>query len=211
MDPETLRIATSLRVGARICVPHTCRCGCLVDDKGYHLLSCCFNEGRVPRHSAINDIICRALKSAGVPSVLEPICLDRGDGKRPDSLTIFPFKKSLCFCWDATCVNTFSDTNLLNSAVAAASAAEDAEKRKRLKYPALVQRFQFEPIVIETSGVFGPSSANIIREIGHRVRGATGEPRGISWLKQRLSIAVQRGNAVTIMSSIKHLTNIREV
>ena len=159
---------------------------------------------------ALNDIICRSLKTAGVPSVLEPVGLDRGDGKRPDGLTIFPFKRGLSLCWDATCVNTFSETNILNSAISAASAAEEAEKSKRLKYPALVRRFQFEPIAIETTGVFGPSSANIIREIGHRLRNATGEPRETSWLKQRLNIAVQRGNAITILASVRYLTNHSE-
>ena len=133
--------------------------------------------------------------------------MDRGDGKRPDGLSIFPFKRGLCLCWDATCVNTFANTNLFNSAVSAASAAEEAEKLKRLKYPALVQRFQFEPIAIETSGVFGPSSIKIIREIGQRLRAATGEPRETSWLKQRLSIAVQRGNAVTILASVKYFVS----
>ena len=78
MDPETLRIAISLRVGAQICFPHRCKCGGFADDRGYHLLSCRFNEGRFPRHSAINDIICRALKSAGIPFVLEPAGLERG-------------------------------------------------------------------------------------------------------------------------------------
>ena len=28
---------------------------------------------------------------AGFPSQLEPVGLDRGDGKRPDCITLFPF------------------------------------------------------------------------------------------------------------------------
>lgn len=39
--------------------------------------------------SALNDIIKRALQSAGIPSILETAGHDRGYGKRPDSMTFF--------------------------------------------------------------------------------------------------------------------------
>ena len=104
---EELRIATALRTGSKICERYQCKCGKWVDEYGYHLLSCKFNEGRHPRHAAINDIICRALRSAGIPSILEPVGLDRGDGKRPDGISTFPFSQGKAICWDATCVNTF--------------------------------------------------------------------------------------------------------
>ena len=57
LTPEELRIAIALRTGSRICEEHRCKCGKIVDKHGYHLLSCYFNEGRLPRHAAINDII----------------------------------------------------------------------------------------------------------------------------------------------------------
>ena len=107
LSPDELRIAIALKTGLKICENHVCKCGRNVDEYGFHLLSCHFNEGRHPRHSAINDIICRALKSSGTPSVLEPVGLNRGDGKRPDGITIFPFSHGKALCWDATCVNTF--------------------------------------------------------------------------------------------------------
>ena len=37
------------------------------------------------------DVIKRALRKAGLPSVLEPPGLDRGDGSPPDGITVFPF------------------------------------------------------------------------------------------------------------------------
>ena len=81
LDPDTLRVALSLRVGARVCEAHRCRCGAQADDLGYHLLSCRFNAGRSPRHAALNATVLRALRRAGVPAALEPPGLDRGDGK----------------------------------------------------------------------------------------------------------------------------------
>ena len=98
LDSETFRVAVALRVGAAVCELHTCRCGQRMDVRGLHGLSCRFSAGRHPRHAALNDVVRRALKSAGIPSIMEPVGVDRGDGKRPDGLTVFPFSngKSLC-------------------------------------------------------------------------------------------------------------------
>ena len=208
LSPDELRIAIALRTGSKICEIHRCKCGKVVDEFGYHLLSCHFNEGRHPRHAAINDIICRALKSSGIPSVLEPVGLNRGDGKRPDGITIFPFSQGKSLCWDATCINTFGESSIIESAIEVGHAAAKAESAKRSKYPDMVRRFRFEPIAIETSGVFGPSTKNIIYEIGKRIAEKTGEKRETLWLKQRLNIAIQKGNALSILSLARHMTGL---
>ena len=158
LSSEELRIAMALRTGSKICERHQCKCGKGADEYGFHLLSCKFNEGRHPRHAAINDIICRALKSAGIPTTLEPDGLDRGDRKRPDGISTFPFSHGKAICWDATCTNTFSESSINETALEAGRAAEKAENAKRIKYPDLVRNFRFEPVAIETSGVFGPST-----------------------------------------------------
>ena len=88
-----------------------------------------------------------------MPSTLEPVGLNRGDGKRPDGLTIFPFSQGKSLCWDATCINTFGERSINDSAIEVGHAAAKAETAKRSKYPDMVRRFRFEPIAIETSGV----------------------------------------------------------
>ena len=206
MSPDEIRIAIALRTGSKICENHVCKCSKNADEFGYHLLSCQFNEGRHPRHSAINDIICRSLRAAGVHSTMEPVGLNRGDGRRPDGITIFPFSRGRNLCSDATCVNTYGEYSVNDAAVEVGQAAARAESNKRNKYPELVRRYRFEPIAIETSGVFGPSSKNIIHEIGRRLTERSGDKRETLWLKQRLSIAIQKGNALSIVSSAKHLT-----
>ena len=69
-----------------------------------------------------------------------------------------------------------------------------------------MRNYRFEPIAIETSGVFGSSTKKIVNEIGNRISEKTGEKRECIWLKQRLSIVIQRGNALSIISSAKHLS-----
>ena len=206
MSPGELIIAIALRTGSKVSEKQLCKCGRNTDEYGHRLLSCHFSEGRHPRHAAMNDIICRSLKAAGLPAILEPCGLDRGDGKRPDGISLSPFSQGRSLCWDATCVNTFADSSINNSAIEAGHAAGKAEGSKRAKYPDLVRRFRFEPIAIETSGVYGPTTRIIIQEIGKRITQATGDRRETMWLKQRLSIAIQRGNATSILSLAKHLT-----
>lgn len=199
LDPETLRIAIALRLGSVVCEPHPCRCGAIVDAHGHHGLSCRFSAGRHSRHAELNDIVRRTLQRAGAPSILEPLGMDRGDGKRPDGVTIFPYKEGRSLCWDCTCVDTFAQSHLNKSAVAAGSAAGEAELKKREKYRLLAERYIFEPIAIETTGVYGPSSLQLVKDIGRRVSNATGDVRQAAWFKQRLGLAVQRGNAFSIL------------
>ena len=177
----------------------------MVDEYGFHLLSCHFSEGRLPRHAAINDIICRALKSAGSPSTLEPVGLSQANGIRPDGITIFPFSRGKALAWDATCVNTYAESSVNDTASSAGMAAANAEDRKRTKYSELANRYRFEPIAIETAGVMGASARDIVEEIGKRISEKSGEKRETWWLLQRLSIAVQRGNALSILSPARHM------
>ena len=124
----------------------------------YSFLSCRFSAGRILRHSALNDVVRRGLSAAGIPSMLEPSGLDRGDGKRPDGITVYPYSRGRCLIWDATCVNTFASSNLIRVALAAESVADVAEVRKMAKYAELGRRFIFQPVAVKTSGAMGKST-----------------------------------------------------
>ncbi|GAV09748.1 hypothetical protein RvY_19235-2, partial [Ramazzottius varieornatus] len=87
-EDNSFRISAGLRLGARLCEPHVCRCKKLVDELGRHGLSCQLSAGRHSRHSALNDSLHRALISCKVPNVLEPNGILRDDQKRPDGLTL---------------------------------------------------------------------------------------------------------------------------
>lgn len=203
LDPESFRIAIALRVGAAICEQHRCKCGKIMDARGLHGLSCKYSAGRHPRHSALNDVIRRALQSAGIPSVLEPVGVDRGDGKRPDGISIFPYSNGKCLCWDATCVDTFAASHIYNSAVSAGSAAREAEVRKCRKYEALSTRYRFEPISVETTGVYGATTCALLSDMGRRISNVSGDRRETLWLEQRIGLAVQRGNAYSILVAVR--------
>lgn len=202
MDDDSLRIAAALRLGCNICEQHRCICGTLVDVKGYHGLNLrC--TGRYPRHHALNDIIRRALVSANIPCVLEPPGLSRTDGKRPDGLTLVPWERGRCMLWDATCVSTFAASHLPHTICSAGSAAEKAARQKHLKYDVLKASYIFMPVAFEVTGVWGTEARLLIRAISRRLRDRGFDRRSGSYLSQRISVAIQRGNAASIMGTFE--------
>ena len=88
---------------------------------------------------------------------------------------MFPFSNGRSLCWNATFTDTYADTNIYSSAVSVRHAAPEAEKQKRRKYGALGTRFRFAPVLVETRGVYGESTAALISEIGRRITEAARE------------------------------------
>ena len=59
----------------------------------------------------------------------------------------------------------------------------------------------FAPILIETSGSWNEKAIVTIQEIGRRMTKATNDPNETMYLFQRLSAALQRGNAVSFLNT----------
>lgn len=68
-------------------------CGETAYKKGIHPLSCLKNSSKYYLHVEVNNNIKIDSISVNVPSLLEPIGLDRIDGKRPDGVTLVPWSK----------------------------------------------------------------------------------------------------------------------
>jgi hypothetical protein len=91
----------------------------------------------------------------------------------------------------------------------AASAAEKAEGGKRTKYAELASsgQFSFAPVAVETLGSWGPSALVLCKDIGGRIASESGDPRAYPFLLQRLSLAVQRGNAAAVVGTLPSSDN----
>ena len=48
LESESCGVAIALRVGADVCIPHSCRCGGKIYSRGLHGLSCKYSAGRFP-------------------------------------------------------------------------------------------------------------------------------------------------------------------
>ncbi len=72
-----------------------------------------------------------------------------------------------------------------------------------MKYAELEASHHFFPVAIETSGVCGPEALQFLHEPGHHLKAETREPRSLQFLFQRISVAIQRGNAAAVLGTIK--------
>ena len=202
LDDEAVRVAVGLRLGLDLCVPHDCHCGSRVDACGVHSFVCKKAPGKTSRHHALNDLIARAFSSAGLPVTKEPSGLLRSDGKRPDGLTLLPWSSGKALCWDVTVTCPLADSYINAAAREPGAAAELAALRKEEKYAELDGRYIFEPIAIETLGVFNTSARQLLSDLGRRISENSGETREASFLFQRCSVLVQRFNAILLHDSL---------
>ncbi|XP_055339110.1 uncharacterized protein LOC129588765 [Paramacrobiotus metropolitanus] len=207
LDDESFRIAVAIRLGAPASSDHRCRCGSDVTADGHHGLSCKFSAGRRPRHDCINDILRRALGSAGIPARTEPRGMHHENGTGPDGITTFPWTRGLCLAWDVTVVDTVARSYLEHTSVKAGAAADQAEAEKVLKYSFLTGRYEFAAVGFETFGSFGTSAKPFVNEIGKRISLQTGEIRSLEYLKQNISLAIQRGNAASIIGTVENVVS----
>jgi Glu-tRNA(Gln) amidotransferase subunit E-like FAD-binding protein len=70
------------------------------------------------------------------------------------------------------------------------------------KYAALSATHIFIPLAFETLGSWGEQAKSFVAELGKRITAITGDVRETDFLRQRLSIAIQRGNAISIRGTL---------
>lgn len=199
LDNKSARIAIALRLGCQICEKHRCICGKMVEINGHHGLSCMKTGGHYSRHSDLNKIISNALTSARIPNILEPPGLSRSDGKKPDGLTLIPWRQGRAILWDSTVRNTLASSYLHSSSKISGSIAEEAEIYKHNHYIELKNNYNFTPVAFETLGPMGPDTRAFLTCLGNLIQNETGDNRSLNFLLQKISISIQRGNAACIL------------
>ena len=112
LHDQQLRISIGLRLGANICVAHTCHCGKRVERDGLHGLSCTKSAGRFSRHATLNTLIRLTLGSLDLPSMLERRVLYRTDVKPPDGVTMISWEMCKRLVWDVTVVDALAPSRL---------------------------------------------------------------------------------------------------
>jgi len=166
LDDKEVRVAVGTRLALKFSVPYQCRCGSEVDSFGRHSLVCKQAPGRTVRHHHLNDVVARFLASAGVPVSKEPSGLSRSDGKRPDGLTLIPWRESMSLIWDVTVSCTTADSYLEASSREAGAAAELAASNKVVKYAGLSSQGEFVPIAVESHGPINRDALQFLSELG---------------------------------------------
>ena len=198
-----LRIAVGLRLGSRLCSPFPCVCGTQMDSRGAHSLACRKSAGRQSRHACVNDVVSKAFTRAGIPVVKEPTGLIPGSSLRPDEATVIPWSGGRCLAWDVTCPDTVAASHVSACATIVGAAARNAASLKLQKYHQLMTTHSFTPLVFETLGPLSDETLTVLNILGGRIISKTGDPRERTFLFQRLSMELQRGNVSCFLNSIQ--------
>ena len=155
---------------------------------------CCKRSaGRTIRHNTLNDMLCRVGVRSGVPSSREPIGIFRSDGKRPDGMTLVPWK--VVRCLDVTCPDTLAASHrALISGTPGAAAERVSSTLSTPPSKQLTNLFQLplKPWVLSTS-------RHVLLMRNRRTyQKCSRWPRETAFLFQSVSVIVQRANAIIL-------------
>ena len=129
---------------------------------------------------------------AQVPASKEPVGLSREDAKRA---------RGKPMAWDVTVPDTYAKSHLDGTSLQAGAAADNAAIAKKSKYTGITNTHIFIPVAIETGGAWNSEATELIQDIGKSIRIINGESRETAYLFQRISIAIQKGNALAYQST----------
>jgi hypothetical protein len=135
--------------------------------------------------------------------IIEPYGLLREDGKRPDGITLIPWKRGRTLVWDVTCVDTLAATHLDGCSRKSGSAALSAEKLKHGKYCTIKENHNFGP--------WSPDAKELFKDISKLLLEKSGVSESLSYFQQRISIAIQRGNAASVLGTVAKSSGLEEV
>jgi len=150
------------------------------------------------------------MAKADIPESKELSGLLRTNGKRPDGVTLLPCKQEKCITWDVTVSDTLAQAYVQDmSHLTPGAAAEVAAERKTNKYLPLTQSYLFVPVVVESiMGAINKDGMDFLGDLGRRITQSrpTDDHRLSTFLFQRLSVLIQRYNAVAMLGNFTHTT-----
>jgi len=115
---------------------------------------------------------------------------------------MIPWARGRWVTWDVTSPDTLAPSHLSASAVQTASAAAKAGTAKLQKYTMLATTHIFMPLAFEKLGAWGREAIDFVSDLGRRIAAVTGDTRETAFLHQRLSVAIQRGNAIASLGCL---------
>jgi hypothetical protein len=112
--------------------------------------------------------------------------------------------------WDVSIRDTFA-TSYRGIARNARGVVEKGERDKRSTYTNLLNEYWLVPFIVDSIGVWGKEALNLVHELGKRIFAKNGDKRAASFIRQRIAIEVQRGNARLISGGIPPSNALREL
>ena len=97
------------------------------------------------------------------------------------------------------------------TSIEAGRLADKQEEIKLKRYENLASSHIVMPVGVETLGSCGAMGLSFIKEVGLRITMVTKESRATTFLFQALSLAIQRGNAISVMNTVPNMRELEEL
>jgi hypothetical protein len=111
-----------------------------------------------------------------------------------------------------TVTYTLADSYVLKSSEVSGFAAEMACKRKHSKYSSIISsNYVFKGLAFETLGPWCKEAIDYINVIGNRLIAESGDSKSKKFLFERISLAIQRGNAASIRGTFPDSAILSEI
>jgi hypothetical protein len=134
----------------------------------------------------------------------------REDGKRPDGITLIPWKRGRTLVWDVTCVDTLAATHLDNCSRKSGSAAPSTEKLRHSKYYRIKESHIFVAFALETFGPWIPDGKNLFKDMCKLLLEKSGVFESPYYFQQRISVIIQRENAASVLGTVAKSSGLEE-
>ena len=195
------------RLGLRIMPSMPCpadHCNRDLDDKGDHAMHCRDDHGiRGGRHDRLRDIIFKEAQSAGFNPKKEMPALIPGSQSRPADIFVENWTDGKKVAFDVSVISPTQDAAIDQAAINAAHAIElrKTEKIRKHSDNCRAAGLHFEPLVVETFGGWDPGAVKKLKAFATQCapRKGIAPALEIKQFFQRLSIALQRGNATLLL------------
>jgi hypothetical protein len=145
------------------------------------------------------------LTSIHVNSTLELNGLARDNGKTPDGMTFVPWINGQPLVWDVIILDSY----VLKRSEVSGFAADMSCKRK---YSTIISsNYVFKGLAFETLGPWRKEAIDFINVIGTRFITESADSKSKKFLFERISLAIQRGNAASIRGTFPDSTLLSEI
>ena len=176
----------------------------LLDVWGSHSVVCSSGGDRIGRHNAVRDALFHIAGAASLSPILETGHIIPGSQRRPGDITIPNWARGRPAAIDVTITSPLQQTTISGAAVEVGVAAHRREQAKddQALGPCEASGVDFLPVAVETFGAWGPVGLKTISQVSQRWADRHGEPRprALTWIHQKLSVALQRGNATMLLT-----------
>ena len=176
----------------------------MLDRLGYHALSCRTGGSLGVRHNALREVFLHYCKLAKIEAEREApagVLLPK---------QIFSYSASMPTCLDCAVTHTQQPLSLECASVTTGAAGryEESVKAPRYMEECKENGLNFIPMVVEVFGAWGFKSAPVFSFVSRAValHQNLDEERSDSYLRQALSVTLQRYNANTLLKHRNPLT-----